>query len=81
MVSISFDRARLDIVRSFQLYGLWGYLGISDVVARYRNTLLGPIWNSAYLIGQALALSFVFGAVFGQRRRACPVCFPIFFRA
>ena len=61
-----FGGARGDIARSAQLYGVWGYLALSDVVARYRNTILGPIWNSAYLIGQAVAMSFVFGAIFGS---------------
>ena len=61
-----FGGARNDIIRSAELYGIWGYLALSDVVARYRNTILGPIWNSAYLIGQAVAMSFVFGAIFGS---------------
>ena len=61
-----FGGARNDFIRSAELYGIWGYLALSDVVARYRNTILGPIWNSAYLIGQAVAMSFVFGAIFGS---------------
>jgi lipopolysaccharide transport system permease protein len=40
------------------------YLAITDLVSRYRNTLLGPLWNSAYLVGQALALAVVFGTIF-----------------
>ncbi len=43
---------------------VWSYLALTEVAQRYRQTLLGPLWNSAYLLGQAIALSVVFGAVF-----------------
>jgi ABC-type polysaccharide/polyol phosphate export permease len=59
-----FNRAARELKGAIELRGVWSYLAITDLVARYRNTLLGPIWNSAYLVGQALALAVVFGAIF-----------------
>lgn len=53
-----------DLVGAIRLRGVWSYLALTDVTQRYRQTLLGPLWNSAYLVGQAIALSLVFGAVF-----------------
>ncbi|MBW8859157.1 MAG: ABC transporter permease [Caulobacter sp.] len=59
-----FNRATRELKGAIELRGVWSYLAITDLSARYRNTLLGPIWNSAYLVGQALALAVVFGAIF-----------------
>ncbi|MBI1683287.1 ABC transporter permease [Caulobacter hibisci] len=53
-----------DLVSSLKLTEVWAYLGLEDVMSRYRQTLLGPLWNASFIVGQALALSVVFGAVF-----------------
>ena len=57
-------RATDDIRRSIKYYQVWWYLALDDIVARYRNTLLGPLWNAAYIVTQAIALALVFGGVF-----------------
>jgi ABC-type polysaccharide/polyol phosphate export permease len=59
-------RAIDDIRRSALCYKIWLFLAVDDILARYRNTMLGPLWNAAYIVGQALALSLVFGGVFHQ---------------
>ncbi|CAN5394104.1 ABC transporter permease [soil metagenome] len=59
-----FNRATREIKGAIDLSGVWTYLAFTDLASRYRNTLLGPLWNSAYLAGQALALAVVFGAIF-----------------
>jgi lipopolysaccharide transport system permease protein len=59
-------RAVDDIKRSFGYYEVWFFLALDDIFSRYRNTVLGPVWNAAYIVAQAVALSLVFGGVFGQ---------------
>ena len=53
-----------DFRDTVRLRGVWSYLALTEVTQRYRQTVLGPLWNSAYLVGQAIALSIVFGAIF-----------------
>jgi ABC-type polysaccharide/polyol phosphate export permease len=59
-------RATDDIKRSLEYYQVWLFLALDDIFARYRNTALGPLWNAAYIVAQASALSLVFGGVFHQ---------------
>lgn len=66
MATFVVGRAVDDVKRSFEFYKVWLYLALDDIFARYRNTVLGPLWNAAYIIAQALALSLVFGAIFHQ---------------
>ncbi len=67
MATFAVRRATDDVKRSFEFYKVWCYLALDDIFARYRNTLLGPLWNAAYIVAQALALSLVFGAVMHQQ--------------
>jgi ABC-type polysaccharide/polyol phosphate export permease len=64
MATFVVRRATDDIRRSIEQYQIWFYLALDDIFARYRNTILGPLWNAAYIVAQALALSLVFGGVF-----------------
>jgi ABC-type polysaccharide/polyol phosphate export permease len=66
MAAFVVRRATDDIRRSIAYYQVWCYLALDDIFARYRNTVLGPLWNAAYIVAQALALSLVFGGVFHQ---------------
>jgi ABC-type polysaccharide/polyol phosphate export permease len=66
MATFVVRRAADDLSRSLASYQIWFYLAVDDIIARYRNTLLGPIWNAAYIVAQALALALVFGGVFHQ---------------
>src|ERR1700733_12515123 len=59
-------RATDDFKRSIEHYQVWFYLALDDILARYRNTVLGPLWNAAYIVAQAFALGLVFGGVFHQ---------------
>ena len=60
-------RAIFDITNSLKYYEVWCFLALDDILARYRNTVLGPVWNAAYIIAQSIALALVFGGVFGQK--------------
>jgi ABC-type polysaccharide/polyol phosphate export permease len=66
MATFVVRRATSDISRSIEYHKVWFYLALDDIFARYRNTVLGPLWNAAYIIAQALALGLVFGGVFHQ---------------
>jgi ABC-2 type transport system permease protein len=66
MATFVVKRATDDIKRTLEYRRIWFYLALDDIFARYRNTVLGPIWNAAYIVAQALALSLVFGGVFHQ---------------
>jgi ABC-2 type transport system permease protein len=66
MATFAIGRATDDVKRSIEYYRIWFYLALDDIFARYRNTMLGPLWNAAYIVAQALALSLVFGGVFHQ---------------
>lgn len=66
MAAFVVRRATDDIKRAIATHKIWSYLAFDDILARYRNTALGPLWNAAYIVGQALALSLVFGGVFHQ---------------
>jgi ABC-type polysaccharide/polyol phosphate export permease len=54
-----------DISRSLELREVWLFLALDDIIARYKRTLLGPLWNAAYVAATAIALSIVLGGVFG----------------
>jgi lipopolysaccharide transport system permease protein len=66
MATFVVRRATDDISRSIEYYQVWFYLALDDILARYRNTILGPLWNASYIIAQGLAFSLVFGLVFHQ---------------
>jgi len=66
MATFRLRRATDDISRSVEYYRVWFYLALDDIFARYRNTVLGPVWNAGYIVASALAFSLVFGGVFHQ---------------
>jgi ABC-type polysaccharide/polyol phosphate export permease len=55
-----------DIVDALRMYKTWGYLSYQDVISRYRRSILGPFWVAGLMISQALAMSLVFGGIFGM---------------
>lgn len=59
-------RALADLFKSIELRHVWGYFAFQDVASKYRRSLLGPLWISAGMITTSLALSLVFGGLFGQ---------------
>jgi ABC-type polysaccharide/polyol phosphate export permease len=66
MATFRISRATDDIGRSIKYHQIWFYLALDDIFARYRNTVLGPLWNAGYIVAQALALSIIFGTVLHQ---------------
>lgn len=61
-IQIFFD----DLKRSIDMREFWFYFALDDMVARYKRTLLGPLWNAAYVAATAAAFSLVIGGIFGQ---------------
>lgn len=61
-----FAKALRDIRDGLRLTPVWGYLALRDIRARYRRTLLGPLWVAGGTIATALGLAIVFGGLFGQ---------------
>jgi len=61
---VTFASAWMDIVKGFGLYPLWGRLGWSDILQRYRRSVLGPIWltiSMGVLVG---SLGFLYASLF-----------------
>ena len=56
--------------KGIRLTPLWWRLGVDQTVARYRRTVLGPFWLASSAIATGLALSIVFGTLFGGDWRA-----------
>jgi ABC-type polysaccharide/polyol phosphate export permease len=54
-----------DIAEGVRLSPLWWKLGLEQTIARYRRTVLGPFWVASTTISTGIALSVVFGAIFG----------------
>jgi hypothetical protein len=54
-----------DIAEGVRLSPLWWKLGVEQTIARYRRTVLGPFWVASTTISTGIALSVVFGAIFG----------------
>lgn len=62
-----------DVRRGVELAPVWWTLGWDQTVSRFRRTLLGPFWLAASLLATGLALTFVFGGLFGtDYRRTFP---------
>lgn len=59
-------RALADLFKSLALHHVWRYFAFQDVASKYRRSLLGPLWISAGMVTTSLALSIVFGGLFGQ---------------
>ena len=67
---MSYPRGRFasavhDVVQGVELTPIWFQVGINQLIARYRRTILGPFWIAGSLIATALALWFVFGSLMG----------------
>lgn len=58
-----------DSKKSLGLWRVWIYLGKQDIKARFRRSLIGPLWiflNMAFFVGGA---GTVYGMMFGQPMR------------
>lgn len=55
-----------DFVESAKRYRIWAYFGLQNIISRYRGSFLGPIWISVGTLTTGLAITLVFGGLFGQ---------------
>jgi ABC-type polysaccharide/polyol phosphate export permease len=55
-----------DIANGAKLAPIWWQIGLDQTASRFRRTLLGPFWLSANLVAISIALTFVFGGLFGS---------------
>ncbi len=58
-----------DVRDGIRLAPLWWKLGLEQTIARYRRTVLGPFWVASSTVATGLALSVVFGTIFGGNWR------------
>jgi lipopolysaccharide transport system permease protein len=50
-----------DFIESFRRYPLWLVLAVNDVAARYRGSLLGPIWITVSTAAFVVGIGLVYG--------------------
>jgi ABC-type polysaccharide/polyol phosphate export permease len=58
--------AAADVAEGARLWPQWYTLGNLDIRLRFRRTGLGPLWTTLSFLILALALGFVYSAVFGE---------------
>jgi ABC-type polysaccharide/polyol phosphate export permease len=54
-----------DFMDGAKLAPLWWRVGIEQTITRYRRTVLGPFWVASSTLATSLALSVVWGGIFG----------------
>jgi ABC-type polysaccharide/polyol phosphate export permease len=55
-----------DLKRSISLYHVWTHQAYHELSAKYKRTVLGPLWISSGMVANSLALSIVMGVIQGQ---------------
>lgn len=58
-------RALQDAASGLRRYQLWGVLGWYDIRARYRRSMLGPLWLTISMAVLVAALGFLYATLFG----------------
>lgn len=53
-----------DIVDGLKLYPLWGRLGWTDILQRYRRSVLGPLWLTISMAVLIASLGFLYAGLF-----------------
>lgn len=61
----AFAAAASDIGAGLARFELWRYLAMQDIRARYTRSLLGPFWITASMAVWVVAMTLVFGGLFG----------------
>jgi ABC-2 type transport system permease protein len=64
LVDLKLESILSSITAAFQARAVWLWLAQQDIRARYRGSLLGPIWLVFNLASVTVGLSIVYGAVF-----------------
>lgn len=62
-----FERGILDFLKSCSQFRAWFYLGVLDLKQRYRGSTLGPWWISLSMLIFTLAMTQVYGRLFGEK--------------
>lgn len=60
------NKLLIDSLKSFGLWRVWWFLGMQDIKARFRRSLIGPAWlliSLAFFVG---GVGTVYGLMFGQ---------------
>lgn len=57
-----------DLVRTFRNPGLFIFLAMSDIKARYKRSVLGPLWITISTAIGVVGLGFIWSALFHQDR-------------
>lgn len=53
-----------DIVDGLNMFPLWGRLGWTDILQRYRRSILGPLWLTISMAVMIAALGFLYASLF-----------------
>src|SRR5665647_2124143 len=57
-------RALADLAEGMARWRLWFHLGWSDILQRYRRSVLGPFWLTASMAIMVLSLGVLYGELF-----------------
>ena len=63
------DKAIKDFISGLKLYHVWVYQAYHDISAKYKRTFLGSLWISGQTVATSIALSLIFGGIFGSTLR------------
>jgi ABC-type polysaccharide/polyol phosphate export permease len=66
MPSNNFAGALADLRRAIQLRHVWFFQAYHSITSKYRRSILGPFLLAGSMVATSLALSLVFGGIFGQ---------------
>lgn len=58
--------AREDCSAGIKLWRLWGILGWTEILQRYRRSILGPLWLTASMAIMVVSLGILYSALFKQ---------------
>jgi ABC-2 type transport system permease protein/lipopolysaccharide transport system permease protein len=58
--------ALADIRAGMRMWRLWGALGLTEILQRYRRSILGPFWLTASMGVMVVALGILYGNLFKQ---------------
>jgi ABC-type polysaccharide/polyol phosphate export permease len=70
-----FEKAIKDLIAGALLYRVWLYQAYHELTVKYKRTILGSLWVSGSMVATSLAVSIVFGGLFGQSlEKMLPYC-------
>lgn len=60
------QQALADIAAAVRAWRLWMAFGLADIRGRYRRTVIGPFWTTINLAVMVVAVSAIYGQLFGR---------------